>query len=276
MIARLLSASVLIPLLLLLLLAGTREMLFPLLLLAASLLLWEWLGLMHRPVVLRTFLPVLAPVWLLLCTGHWGAPGWIPLELVLILAGLLSWGLVNYQPGKLVSSIAGFRYMGVIYCGVPLMLLDGIRAMQRGGELICLLLFVIWATDTGALLAGRTLGERKLAPHISPNKTWAGFWGGLGLGTLAGLVSAMGFSLPFSFLEAVVLGGALSFAGQIGDLLESVLKREAGVKDAGALIPGHGGLLDRLDSLLFAVPVFALYLRLRAGGADAGVFLLGG
>lgn len=274
MIARLLSALVLIPLLLLLLLAGSREMLLPLLMVASALLLWEWVGLHQRPVALPGFLPLLGAVWLLLGTGFWVGLDWIGLELSLILSGFLAWGLLDYQPGKMVSVVAGFRFMGVVYCGVPLLLVDGIRAMKHGGELICLLLFVIWATDTGALVAGRTWGRRKLAPHISPNKTWAGFWGGLCLGTLAGVASARGFGFPFSVWEGVMLGALLSFAGQVGDLLESVLKREAGVKDAGNLIPGHGGLLDRLDSLLVAIPVFALYLR--ASGASVGAYFLGG
>ncbi|MBF0296257.1 MAG: phosphatidate cytidylyltransferase [Magnetococcales bacterium] len=271
MIVRSLSALVLIPLLLWLLLAGTRDMLFVLLLVASGLLLWEWLALRSRPVVLRIFLPLLGAVWVVLGTGYGGRPDWIPLELAAILFALLVVGVAEYQRGRVVSDLAGFRFMGVLYCGLPLLLVDSIRAMEHGGRLICLLLFVIWATDTGALLAGRTWGGGKLAPDISPNKTWAGFWGGILLGALTGLGLGIGGFVPvISPLAGGLLGVVLSFAGQIGDLVESVLKREAGVKDTGNLIPGHGGLLDRLDSLLFAIPIFALYLRLGTNGVAAG------
>ncbi|MBF0178694.1 MAG: phosphatidate cytidylyltransferase [Magnetococcales bacterium] len=271
MIVRSLSALVLIPLLLWLLLAGTRDMLFVLLLVASGLLLWEWLALRARPVVLRIFLPLLGAVWLLLGTGYGGRTDWIPVELAAILFALLVVAVAEYQRSRVVSDLAGFRFMGVLYCGLPLLLLDSIRAMEHGGRLICLLLFVIWATDTGALLAGRTWGGSKLAPDISPNKTWAGFWGGMVLGALTGLGLGIGGFVPvISPLAGGVLGVVLSFVGQVGDLVESVLKREAGVKDTGSLIPGHGGLLDRLDSLLFAIPIFALYLRLGANGVAAG------
>ncbi len=260
MIVRSLSAVGLAPLLILLLLAGSHMLLFFLLMLVAPMLLWEWVR-MKEPVTPVVFVLITTGVWLLLLTGFFGHADWIVLEIVGVLLALMVWGLVEYQPGKAVFGLFGYRFVGIVYCGVPLVLLDEIRGMAQGGALICLLLFVIWATDTGAYLVGRRWGDRKIAPLISPNKTWAGFWGGICLGTLAGVGSSVGFSLPFSLLEGVILGFVLSLSGQVGDLVESLLKRESGVKDSGQLIPGHGGLLDRLDSLLFAAPVFACYLR---------------
>ncbi|MBF0342158.1 MAG: phosphatidate cytidylyltransferase [Magnetococcales bacterium] len=274
MIARTLSALALAPLLIWLLLVGSRTMLLPLLLVAGGLLLWEWLRL-KETFSLWIFLPLCFVQSLMIYTGFRGYPGWIGLELVLILMGVFVWSLLEYRPGENVSARAGFRFMGVVYCGVPLMLLDGVRGMWHGGALVCLLLFVVWATDTGALLVGKRWGRAKIVPAISPNKTWAGFWGGTAAGTLVGLISAAGFGLPFSWRESLGLGLMLSLAGQVGDLVESVLKRESGVKDTGQLIPGHGGLLDRLDSLLFVAPVFYAYLRVRWSDVSLGAWFFG-
>ena len=126
--------------------------------------------------------------------------------------------------------------------------------------LILMLLCLIWATDTGAYYTGKSIGKHKFAPSISPNKTWEGTVGGL---VLALLVAAgfKCFLLPdLSWLDAGVLallGGAW---GQLGDLFESAFKRSCGVKDSGTLLPGHGGVLDRFDSLVFTAPAYYLYL----------------
>lgn len=136
---------------------------------------------------------------------------------------------------------------------------------EEGMWLVLALILAVWASDICAYAAGKTIGGPKMAPVISPNKTWAGF-----AGAVAGAV-AVTLSLHLSGVLAggiafAALGGALiGLGGQGGDLLVSMLKRRAGVKDMGALIPGHGGLLDRIDSLLMACPLFFLLLYL--GGA---------
>ena len=114
---------------------------------------------------------------------------------------------------------------------------------------------VTWLTDVGAYLVGRTWGRRKLAPAISPGETIEGGLGGLALGALASLVCAWAFGLPIHPLVALAVGAVLSTVGQMGDLAESLIKRQAGVKDSGTLIPGHGGMFDRVDSLLVVVAV---------------------
>lgn len=275
MILRALSALVLAPLLILLLLEGSRLALFVVLMMVAPVLLWEWMRL-KEPVTLVGFVLMLVGAWWLMWTGFLGHMGWIPLEIGMILLIFMAWSLVEFQPGKVVSSLVGFRFMGVLYCAMPLLVLDGIRARPQGGWLICLLMFVIWATDTGAYLVGRTWGKRKLVPVISPNKTWAGFWGGTLLGTLVGVGIVLLFGSLFSWQEGLLLALLLSLAGQIGDLVVSLLKREVGVKDTGNLIPGHGGLLDRLDSLLFAIPTFAFYLHWHSSDSTMGAWILGG
>lgn len=141
-------------------------------------------------------------------------------------------------------------------------------ALLPEGEdfLLVLLLFVlIWATDTGAYYTGRSLGKRKFAPETSPNKTWEGTIGGLALA----IVVAIGFKflwLPaMSWADVGVLSAIGGFWGQLGDLLESSLKRSAGVKDSGSFLPGHGGMLDRFDSLIMSAPLYWLWLTHGSG-----------
>ena len=172
-------------------------------------------------------------------------------------------GLLRFRPNTAIVEEVGKRFFGVLYCALPMALLVEIRGFEKGGLLICFLLLTIWATDVGAFFVGRRWGKHKLAPLISPGKTFAGFWGGLLAATLTSGGMAYTVSLPFGWVEGFLFGGILSIIGQVGDLAESLLKREACVKDSSQLIPGHGGLLDRLDSLLFAIPAFYLLLWLR-------------
>ena len=155
---------------------------------------------------------------------------------------------------------------GALYVGVPACALVWLRADVPGGmQHLIWLLIVIWATDICAYLVGRTVGGPKLAPRISPGKTWSGLLGGVAGATLLGGVVA--HALGAGYWLAAAVGGCLAVVGQVGDLFESALKRQAGVKDSGHLIPGHGGLLDRIDGLVFAAPVFAglIWFGLQAG-----------
>ena len=117
---------------------------------------------------------------------------------------------------------------------------------------------LVWATDIGAFFAGRTIGGPKLAPALSPNKTWAGLIGGVLLATVYSAVM-MRWGIPLSF---VIATPALAVLAQLGDLYESGLKRRAGVKDSGSILPGHGGVLDRLDGLVPVAPVIAFLIAL--------------
>ena len=123
---------------------------------------------------------------------------------------------------------------------------------------ILLLILAVWAYDTGAYFIGRRFGRRKFLSHISPSKTYAGLIGGIVAATI--VVAGMLYGLGQAPVGALVLGPLLSLAAQAGDLAESMLKRAAGAKDSGHLIPGHGGILDRVDSFLFAAPVAVLYV----------------
>jgi phosphatidate cytidylyltransferase len=139
------------------------------------------------------------------------------------------------------------------------------RALPNGELLIFFLLLVTWAGDTGAYYAGMSLGRRKLAPVISPNKTVEGLIGGLMLAVLAAVGARLWFLPSFSLADCLATGLLLTGAGVLGDLAESALKRSAGVKDSGSLIPAHGGMLDRLDSLLFTAPAFYYYVTVVKG-----------
>lgn len=141
-------------------------------------------------------------------------------------------------------------------------------ASPNGPWLVLLLFAIIWAADSGAYFAGRAFGERKLSPFVSPGKTWAGVGGALGVVSIGLLgLSLGGWMDRASLLPLLLLGLLVTLVSIGGDLWESRLKREAGVKDSGSLLPGHGGMLDRIDSLLAAAPVFGLGLGIIGAAA---------
>lgn len=158
--------------------------------------------------------------------------------------------------------------LGVVYAGLPILSLLLIRRQHAPGPdltpylgLVWTLwaLALVWATDIGAYFAGRAIGGPKLAPRLSPNKTWAGLIGGVALASLLAAVMHHAYELPWRLTLATPL---LAVAAQAGDLFESWMKRRAGVKDSGTLIPGHGGVLDRLDGLVPVAPLAALLVVL--------------
>lgn len=155
-----------------------------------------------------------------------------------------------------VAAFAGeatiWRIAGLAFFGAVILGLLAIRGEGWDGFLAALFLgIVVWLTDTGAFFTGRQVGGEKLAPGISPGKTWSGAIGGLAIGTLGGLVYWL-FTTTSPWWIGLMLAAGISVIGQIGDLAESAVKRRFRIKDSGDIIPGHGGLMDRLDSLTFA------------------------
>lgn len=149
--------------------------------------------------------------------------------------------------------------LGVPYLGIACIALLSLRGQPDQGLLLTLwLVLSVWATDTGGYVAGRAVGGPKLMPRVSPNKTWAGL---VGAATAAGTISAIVVVGVFHGEAAIgfLIGAATGVVAQGGDLFESWLKRRHGIKDSGELIPGHGGLLDRIDGLVAAAPVFSLF-----------------
>jgi phosphatidate cytidylyltransferase len=150
------------------------------------------------------------------------------------------------------------RLSGLLYVGPAVVSLIWLRAGAHGFGRLVFLAAIVWAGDIGAYLVGRLVGGPRLAPRISPGKTWSGALGGTACAVLAGLAAA-----PVHTQAVGLVALVLSLAAQLGDLLESALKRYFGVKDSGTIIPGHGGLLDRLDGVLTAAPA-AVLLSLAA------------
>lgn len=162
--------------------------------------------------------------------------------------------------GRALSAAAG-TVAAAVYVGVPLALFLALRGHPREGLILSLLALVLtWSCDTAAFFVGRWRGGTRLAPRISPGKTVAGAVGGVGGSMAAALAFSPWVTAGPGFL--VILGIVAAAAGQAGDLVESWLKRRAGVKDAGGILPGHGGVLDRFDSFLFVVPVVYLFFAL--------------
>lgn len=136
----------------------------------------------------------------------------------------------------------------------------------EGWKLVFFLLLVVWLGDSGAYYVGRKFGKHKLSPHISPKKTIEGLAGGITTSVIAAIVIHFTFFPAFPLVHAIIAGVILSFAGVVGDLAESMWKRSAAVKDSGTLLPGHGGFLDRFDSVLFTAPILYCYWTLMVHG----------
>lgn len=162
-------------------------------------------------------------------------------------------------PSRIWTADFGKAVLGAIYIVLPISLLLLINLNPRGKAWIFFLLAIIFANDTGALYFGKLFGKHKLYQEISPNKTWEGAVGGLILSLLIGLIFLRLWPFQQLDLWIICLILLLSVSAQIGDLSESMIKRNHGVDDSGFLLPGHGGFLDRIDGLLFAIPVLYIY-----------------
>ncbi|MFV3129173.1 phosphatidate cytidylyltransferase [Niveispirillum sp. KHB5.9] len=224
---------------------------------------------------------VLGPLLILMIDhDHWLAFA------VLIFLGVCSSIVMPWWRPRLRIRSNGFFALTSLYLGLPFLSMLWLR-LESGPYGLALFLFLmlsIWATDIGAYAAGRTIGGPKLAPRISPKKTWAGLIGGMASAALLGglfgaaqsgdwlpgwLVPPAATDVPHHVTIAAIavyaaIGAVLAVAGQAGDLFESYMKRRVDVKDSSNLIPGHGGILDRIDGLLFAAPLYALF-ELTAG-----------
>ena len=161
-----------------------------------------------------------------------------------------------------------YLYAGLVYIALPLALSNAIvsRTGAFSGLLMVAFFCVIWASDVGAYCFGMLLGQKswskKMCPSISPKKSWAGFWGGLLMAMLAGAILYWTGMFAFPVWHCLIVPALMHVMGVFGDLFESLWKRAVGIKDSGNIIPGHGGLMDRFDSALFAFPTAYIYLVL--------------
>jgi len=180
-------------------------------------------------------------------------PGWSGLALAAATVLLLSVFLFRDGPLEAIPRAASVVVLSWLYCGLLLASLVGLR-LRFGVEWVIVAFVATWANDTFAYFAGHAFGRHKLYERISPKKTWEGFAGGAA-GSVLGTVAVAWFLLPGVAPSAsAVVGAGAAILGPLGDLAESTVKRATGVKDSGRIIPGHGGLLDRIDALLFVAP----------------------
>jgi phosphatidate cytidylyltransferase len=209
----------------------------------------------HVPVVV-TGAAVLAGC---VAAGTGGGAGEVLMATVIVIGAL---AVASGRPGPAILRDSAAAILPVAYIGLPLGALAAVRAIG-GREAVLLLLAVIVVSDSAQFYTGRAFGRRPLSPTISPKKTTEGAIGGMVFGTLAMAIGGLWvFESPIWMLA--LLGAAISLLGIVGDLFESLLKRSAGVKDSSQLIPGHGGVLDRIDSWLFAAPVYYVFARFVA------------
>lgn len=231
-----------------------------LVLLAAS---WEWSGFLGRSAALRS---VFVAASIILCAAWWQLTDTAAFLLPLLWCALAFWCLallwVFCMPQRVSAAIvagAGLLALSFAWLALVRMRVD----LPQGSHAVLYALLIVWLADSGAYFAGRAWGVRKLAPAVSPGKTWAGMWGGLVACAILAAVTATLMRLPLLPLLVVTL--IIGVFSVVGDLTESLCKRFAGLKDSGSLIPGHGGVLDRFDSLLAAAPLLLLGIELVPG-----------
>lgn len=254
---RMITAAIYVPILLVLIFFGGLPLAIGLAFLTAV-GLWEY-GRMLQAKNIYVSYPVMiaAGIMLMLLLG---SRSWtfLALAIMLILILLMLWAVVVKR-----SDFSGImlQFGGIIYVGLGFGFVLLLRLPVSSWWILLLAFLITWATDVGAYAFGRAFGKRKLAPTISPNKTVAGAIGGV----VCAIIIAIIYGLLFLDLPPYVLlllAAAGSVAGQLGDLWASMIKRWTGVKDAGKLFPGHGGVLDRFDSVLFVAPLIYLLLAL--------------
>jgi phosphatidate cytidylyltransferase len=255
LLTRIIAASVLIPLAVAIAYAG-GWLWTVLVTLAAIGLYVEWLMVVGGAADKRI---VVSGVIALVVAGLCLAIGRIEAALVVLAIGLVAVGLMTPERRNWIA--AGFLYAAAAEIASVLLRLDAVK----GFVALIFVLLIVWVTDSGGYFAGRGIGGPKLWPRVSPKKTWAGAIGGFAASlAVAGIFAALDLGKAGPLL---MISGVLSVVSQLGDLFESAVKRRFGVKDSSQIIPGHGGLLDRLDGFVAAVAVAALFGFLR-GGAD--------
>ncbi len=269
---RILTAVVLIPLVLVLILWGPLWLQMLAACIVAELALHEYLGMAYSSGSRSPKWPIQLCCAILFAVAYWAPASMLAVLGIFALTILGMCSLLSPLDRILADAAGGF--FGLIYVALPLVLAPMIATQENGTSQLLFLLVVVWAGDITALYVGRLLGRRPMAPVLSPKKTWEGAAGSMVGSILAGLGVVIGgselyrhgivvllFAQPWWYwLGMAVL---LNVAAQIGDLLESAIKRGAGQKDSGSLLPGHGGVLDRVDALLLALPMlwYALLFR---------------
>jgi phosphatidate cytidylyltransferase len=249
-----------------------------LLIVCAALMLGEWttivMGASNGPVRLLQLALVAVAVAAFVFAGRFGVPRIQTMALVIAALGVASaLALREVREAGLDGEAKNWAPWGSLYAGVSAMAIVALRDAPIGLWLVFYLFAVVWTTDIAAFFAGRAIGGPKLWPRVSPKKTWSGAIGGVLGAVVAGLLVAHFAGAP-RLLPVAVVTMALSVASQGGDLYESALKRRFGVKDSGRLIPGHGGILDRVDGLVAAAVAAVVIATLHGGVSNPAAGLL--
>ena len=252
---RILSALVLVPLAVIVVMLGGWWFAGAVLV-SGAIVLFEWYRLTGAKALWAATAALIA-VWV--ASGYHHS---VALAAYVLIMGAIGSAFLCLVRGGEAS--AGWAAAGLAYVCVPMVALLWLMGTPSGNQLILWLLIVVWVTDTGAFVVGRLIGGPRLAPMISPGKTWAGAIGGLVVAVAASTIMA-GRILPMNYEQAVVLAVLISCVVQFGDLGQSWIKRRFKSKDSGTLIPGHGGLMDRIDGLVPAAAVFALVAAFDPG-----------
>lgn len=192
--------------------------------------------------------------------GTWNLIWVVPLQLYIVVRQILQLYTTSANP----INNAAYSFMGFVYVVIPFAVMATIYYYIGAPVLLALFLF-LWINDTGAYCVGCTLGKHRLFERVSPKKSWEGFYGGLAFCVIAGIVISVWFNdyfLNYSMWEWIGMALVASIIGTWGDLCESLIKRTLKIKDSGKILPGHGGILDRIDSLLLAAPATLIYFSI--------------
>ncbi|HKR01979.1 MAG TPA: phosphatidate cytidylyltransferase [Pyrinomonadaceae bacterium] len=271
--SRIITALIVLPILVASILVPWLAPLFVTLALAAMVLgLYEFWVLARKRGIKPDVVVGFAGAAALFTVFYFDRPAEVPVLLLLILPGLtiaaLAAAMLRGAPFDNMIASVGATVLGVMYVAFLGGHLVAVRtgfAQPRAADLLSFFFLVIMGSDTGAYYTGRALGRHKLAPKVSPGKTWEGAVGGIIASLLMAALAHYWFFPELPLKWALPLAALMNVLGVLGDLTESALKRGAGAKDAAQILPGHGGLLDRLDSLLFNAPVLYYFGRLYFG-----------
>jgi phosphatidate cytidylyltransferase len=256
---RILSAVIILPPVILILLFASQALFALLICIVVVLSLHEYLGLLtikQAPVgIWLSYLLSLALAAAAYLQGPALMAPVVALSMILLTATVLWQADVDTPPFLMLM----YNLFGVLFIGWGLSHLIILYRLEQGSMRTLLFCLVLWSGDIGAMYVGRSLGRHLMVPIISPGKTWEGALGGLAGCLVVAILGAKLLSLPLTFCQSLLFGLVIACSGQLGDLAESLFKRYIGVKDSGNLIPGHGGLLDRLDSFCLAAPSAAYF-----------------
>ena len=270
---RVVTALILAPVVLALVFLGPKWLIASAVASVAVLAGWEFVGLAERCAAKPTRVAMVVAI-VALFVGNFQWPDQTASIFGFLCLGLLVYCTFNSPLERMLADAASAIF-GFFYVALTLLSLPMLREQANGATLVVFLFCVVWSGDIAAMYVGRAWGRRKLAPHLSPNKTWEGAVGSVaGSLLVTGVLLWLGSQLSqwnyakLSFSDGVwwywlLLAVVVNVSAQVGDLAESALKRSAGVKDSGTLLPGHGGVLDRIDALLLAAPVlwYAQFIR---------------